>query len=147
MLNILLLKKKSFHIADDIMIYIFEFVLRLHMQFSYFKWIGHRRLQNIGPIFFSWTCLTRCDRDNVTSILKMTFSISFLTSGESWIWYENQHTWNWIWRCDLKVAAMLYRLQCFEGRQDGCPFQDDIQINFLVWNCLIIFSNLISMQF
>ena len=33
--NTLLLKQNSFYFADDILIYIFEFVLLLHMQLSY----------------------------------------------------------------------------------------------------------------
>ena len=35
--NTLLLKQNSFYFADDILIYIFEFVLLLHMQLPYLK--------------------------------------------------------------------------------------------------------------
>ena len=35
--NTLLLKQNNFYFADDILIYIFKFVLLLHMQLSYLK--------------------------------------------------------------------------------------------------------------
>ena len=54
--NTLLLKQNSFFFADDILIYIFEFVLLLHMQLSYLKWIGNHGLQNIGHIVSAWMC-------------------------------------------------------------------------------------------
>ena len=54
--NTLLLKQNGFYFADDILIYIFEFVLLLHMQFSYLNWIWNRRLQNIGHIVSAWMC-------------------------------------------------------------------------------------------
>ena len=74
--------------------------------------------------------LTRCGRDKVTSILKTTFSISFLTSGEIWIRYKNLHTWNG----SHVSAAMLW------GRDKMVPLSRlYIQINFPVWNCFIFF--------
>ena len=54
--NTLLLKRNSLYFADDILIYIFEFVLLLHMQLSYLKWIWNHGLQNIGHIVSAWMC-------------------------------------------------------------------------------------------
>ena len=54
--NTLLLKQNSFYFADDILIYIFEFVSLLHMQLSYLKWIRNHGLQNIGHIVSAWMC-------------------------------------------------------------------------------------------
>ena len=54
--NTLLLKQNSFYFADDILIYIFEFVSLLHMQLSYLKWIWNHGLQNIGHIVSAWMC-------------------------------------------------------------------------------------------
>ena len=85
--------------------------------------------------------LTRCGRDKVTSILKTTFLIAFLTSGQILIRYINLHIWKLIWKCRLEMGAMLSWLQCFEGRQNGCPFQDDIlKLILLYGNVLSIFS-------
>ena len=92
-LNVLtLLKQNSIYFADDILIYIFEFVLLLHMQLSYLKMNLKSWSAKYRPYCLCLDVLTRCGRDNVTSILKTTFSISFLTSGESWIRYRNLHT-------------------------------------------------------
>ena len=92
--NTLLLKQNSFYFADDILIYIFEFVLLLHMQLSHLKMNLKSRSAKYRPYCLCLDVLTRCGRDKVTSILKTTFSISFLTSGEIWIRYNNLHTWN-----------------------------------------------------
>ena len=125
-----LLKQNRSYFADDILIYIFEFVLLLHMQLSYLKnnlksWSAKYR-----PYYLCLDVLTRCGRDKVTSILKTTFSISFLTSGEIWIRYKNLHTWNG----SHVSAAMLW------GRDKMVPLSRwYIQINFPVWNCFIIF--------
>ena len=83
--NTLLLKQNSFYFADDILIYIFEFVLLLHMQLSYLKMNLKSWSAKYRPYCLCLDVLTRFGRDKVTSILKTTFSISFLTSGEIWI--------------------------------------------------------------
>ena len=83
--NTLLLKQNSFYFADDILIYIFEFVLLLHMQLSYLKMNLKSWSAKYRPYCLCLDVLTRCGRDKVTSILKTIFSISFLTSGEIWI--------------------------------------------------------------
>ena len=80
--NTLLLKQNSFYFADDILVYIFEFVLLLHRQLSYLKMNLKSWSAKYRPYCLCWDVLTRCGRDKVTSILKTTFSISFLTSGE-----------------------------------------------------------------
>ena len=77
-----LLKQNSFYFADDNLIYIFEFVLLLHMQLSYLKISLKSWSAKYRPYCLCLDVLTRCGRDKVTSILKTTFSISFLTSGE-----------------------------------------------------------------
>ena len=92
--NTLLLKQNSFYFADDILIYIFEFVSLLHMQLSYIKINLKSWPAKYRPYCLCLDVLTRCGRDKVTSILKTTFSISFLTSGEIWIRHRNLHTWN-----------------------------------------------------
>ena len=133
--NTLLLKQNSFYFADDILIYIFEFVLLLHMQLSYLKMNLKSWSAKCRPYCLCLDVLTRCGRDKVTSILKTTFSISFLTSGEIWIRYKNLHTWNG----SHVSAAMLW------GQDKMVPLSRwYIQINFPVWNCFIIifFSNL-----
>ena len=130
--NTLLLKQNSFYFADDILIYIFEFVLFLHMQLSYLKMNLKSWSAKYRPYCLCLDVLTRCGRDKVTSILKTTFSISFLTSGEIWIRYKNLHTWNG----SHVSAAMLW------GRDKMVPLSRwymYIQINFPVWNCFIIF--------
>ena len=118
--NTLLLKQNSFYFADDILIYIFEFVLLLHMQLSYLK----MNLKSWSAKHRPCLCLDvliRCGSDKVTSILKTTFSISFLTSGE-------------IWNGSHVSAAMLW------GRDKMVPLSRwYIQINFPVWNCFIFF--------
>ena len=104
--NTLLLKQNSFYFADDILIYIFEFVLLLHMQLSYLK----INLKSWSAKYRPCLCLDvliRCGSDKVTSILKTTFSISFLTSGEIW---NGSH-----------VSTAI-----FEGETQWCPFQDDV---------------------
>ena len=85
----LFLKQNSFYFADDILIYIFEFVLLLHMQLSYLKMNLKSWSAKYRPNCLCLDVLTRCGRDKVTSILKTIFSISFLTSGEIWIRYKN----------------------------------------------------------
>ena len=127
--NTLLLKQNSFYFADDILIYIFEFVLLLHMQLSYLKMNLKSWSAKYRPYCLCLDVLTRCGRDKVTSTLKTTFSISFLTSGEIWIRYKNLHTWN-----DSHVStAMLW------GRDKRVPLSRwYIQITFPVWNCFII---------
>ena len=80
--NTLLLKQNSFYFADDILICIFEFVLLLHMQLSYLKMNLKSWSAKYRPYCLCRDVLTRCGRDKVTSILKTTFSFSFLTSGE-----------------------------------------------------------------
>ena len=116
--------------ADDILIYIFEFVLLLHMQLSYLKMNLKSWSAKYRPYCLCLDVLTRCGRDKVTSILKTTFSISFLTSGEIWIRYKNLHTWNG----SHVSTAMLW------GRDKMVPLSRlYIQINFPVWNCFIIF--------
>ena len=80
--NTLLLKQNSFYFADDILIYIFEFVLLLHMQLPYLKMNLKSWSAKYRPYCLCRDVLTRCGRDKVTSILETTFSISFLTSGE-----------------------------------------------------------------
>ena len=118
--NTLLLKQNSFYFADDILIYIFEFVLLLHMQLSYLKMNLKSRSAKYRPCL-CLDVLIRCGSDKVTSILKTTFSISFLTSGEIW---NGRHV----------SAAMLW------GRDKIVPLSIwYIQINFPVWNCFIIF--------
>ena len=92
--NTLLLKQNSFYFADDILIYIFEFVLLLHMQLSYLKMNLKSWSAKYRPYCLCLDVLTRCGRDKVTSILKKTFSISFITSGEILIRYKNLHNWN-----------------------------------------------------
>ena len=114
--NTLLLKQNSFYFADDILIYIFEFVLLLHMQLSYLKMNLKSWSAIYGPYCLCLDVLTRCGRDKVTSILKTTSSISFLTSGEIWIRYKNY----------ILEMAVMFQLQCFEGETKWCPFQDDI---------------------
>ena len=136
-LNVLthcLLKQNSFYFADDIFVYIFEFVLLLHMQLSYLKMNLKSWSAKYRPYCLCLDVLTRCGRDRVTSILKTTFSISFLTSGEIGIRYKNLHTWNG----SHVSAAMLW------GRDKMMPLSRwYIQINFPVWNCFVIFfSNL-----
>ena len=74
--NTLLLKQNSFYFADDILIYIFEFVLLLHMQLWYFKMNLKSWSAKYRPCF-CLDVLIRSGRDKVTSILKTTFSISF----------------------------------------------------------------------
>ena len=109
---------------------IFEFVLLLHMQLSYLKMNLKSWSAKYRPYCFCLDVLTRCGRDKVTSILKTTFSISFLTSGEIWIIYKNLHTWNG----SHVSAAMLW------VRDKMVPLSRwYIQINFPVWNCFIIF--------
>ena len=114
--NTLLLERNSFYFANDILIYIFEFVLLLHMQLWYLK----MNLKSWSAKHRPCLCLDvliRCGRDKVTSILKTTFSIAFLTSGEIW------NVW----------AAMLW------GRDKMVPLSRwYIQINFPVWNCFTI---------
>ena len=128
--NALLLKQNSFCFADDILRYIFEFVLLLHMQLSYLKMNLKLWSAKYRPYCLCLDVLTRCGRDKVTSILKTTFSISFLTSGEIWIRYKNLHTWNG----SHVSAAMLW------GRDKMVPLSRwYIQMNFPVWNCFIIF--------
>ena len=118
--NTLLLKQNSFYFADDILKYIFEFVLLLHRQLWYLK----MNLKSWSAKYRPCLCLDvliRCGRDKVTSILKTTFSISFLTSGE-------------IWNGSHVSAAILW------GRDKMVPLSRwYIQINFPVWNCFIIF--------
>ena len=114
--NTLLLKQNSFYFADDILMYIFEFVLLLHMQLSYLEMNLKSWSAKYRPYCLCLDVLTRCGRDKMTSILKTTFSISFLTSGEIWIRYKNLHTWNG----SHVSAAMLWR------DTKWCPFQDDI---------------------
>ena len=127
--NTLLLKQNSFYFADNILIYIFEFVLLLHMQLSYLKMNLKSWSAKYRPYCLCLDVLTRCGRDKVTSILKTTFSISFLTSGEIWIRYKNLHTWNG----SHVSAAMLW------GWDKMVPLSRwYIQINFPVWNCFII---------
>ena len=127
--NTLLLKQSSFYFADDILIYIFEFVLLLHMQLSYLKMNLKSWSTKYRPYCLCLDVLTRCGRDKVTSILKTTFSISFLTSGEIWIRYKNLHTWN-----GSHVSASI-----FWGIDKMVPLSGlYIQINFPVWNCFII---------
>ena len=128
--NTLLLKQNSVYFADDILIYIFEFILLLHMQLSYLKMNLKSWSAKYRPYCLCLDVLTRCGRDKVTSILKTTFSISFLTSGEIWIGYNNVHTWNG----SHVSAAMLW------GRDKMLPLSRwYFQINFPVWNCFIIF--------
>ena len=128
--NTLLLKQNSFYFADDILIYIFEFVLLLHMQLSYLKMNLKSWSAKYRPYCLCLDVFTRCGRDKVTSILKTTFLISFLTSGEIWIRYKNLHTWNG----SHVSAAMLW------GRDKMVPLSRwYIHINFPVWNCFIIF--------
>ena len=79
--NTRLFKQNSIYFADDILMYIFEFVLLLHMQLSYFKMNLKSSSARYRPHCLCLDVLTRCGRDKVTFILK-TFSISFLTSGE-----------------------------------------------------------------
>ena len=75
--------------------------------------------------------LTRCGRDKVTSILKTTFSISFLTSGEIWIRYNNLHT--------SKGSHVLAAL--FWGWDKMVPLSRwYIQIDFPVWVWFIFFK-------
>ena len=102
-----------------------------NVQLSYLKWIWNHRLQNIRrPYCLCLDVLTRCGRDKVTSVLKTTFSISFLTSGETWIRYKNLHTWN---GSHVSVAMLC-------GRDKMVPLSRwYIQTNFPAWNCFIIF--------
>ena len=128
--NTLLLKQNSLYFADDILIYIFEFVLLLHMQLSYLKMNLRSWSAKYRPYCLCLDVLTRCGRDKVTSILKTAFSTSFLTSGEIWVRYKILHTWNG----SHVSAAML------SGRDKMVPLSRwYIQINFPVWNCFIIF--------
>ena len=93
------------------------------------------------PFCLCLEVLTRCGRDRVTSILKTTFSISILTWGGIWIRYKNVHTWKWIWKRHLEMAAMLSRLQYFEGETKWLPLSRRyFQNNFPVWNCFIVFQ-------
>ena len=115
--NTLLLKQNSFYFADDIFIYIFEFVLLLHMQLSYLKTNLESWSAKYRPYCLCLDVLTRCGKDKMTSILKKTFSISFLTSGEIWIRLKKNY---------ILEMAVMFRLQCFEGGTKWCPFQDDI---------------------
>ena len=110
--NTLLLKQNSFYFADDILVYIVEFVLLLHMQLSYLKMNLKSWSAKYRPYCLCLDVLTRCGRDKVTPILKTTFSISFVTSGEIWIIY-------------ILEMAVMFRLQCFKGETKWCPFQDD----------------------
>ena len=129
--NTLLLGQNSFYFADDILIYIVEFVLLLHMQLSYLKMNLKSWSAKYRPYCLCLDVLTRCGRDKVTPILKTTFSISFVTSGEIWIRHKNLHTWNG----SHVSAAMLW------VRDKMVPLSRwYIQINFPVWNCFIIFS-------
>ena len=90
------------------------------MQLSYLK----MNLKSWSAKYRPCLCLDvliRCGCDKVTSILKTTFSISCLTSGE-------------IWNGSHVSAAMLW------GRDKMVPLSRwYIQINFPVWNCVIIF--------
>ena len=89
------------------------------------------------PYCLCLNVLTRCGRDKMTSILKTTFSISFLTSGEIWIRYKNLHTWNG----SHVSAAMLW------GRDKMVPLSRwHIQINFPVCNCFIILFLAVTKQ-
>ena len=128
--NTLLLKQNRSYFADDILIHIVEFILLLHMQLSYLKMNLKSWSAKYRPYCLCLDVLTRCGSDKVTSILKTTFSISFLTSGEIWIWYKHLHTWNG----SHVSAAMLW------GRDKMVPLSRwYIQINFPVWNCFFIF--------
>ena len=119
--NTLLLKQNSFYFADDILIYIFEFVLLLHMQLSYLKMNLKSWSAKYRPYCLCLDVLTRCGKDKVTFILKTTFSISFLALGEIWIRFKNLHTWNG----SHVSAAMLW------GRDKMVPLSRwYIQINF-----------------
>ena len=136
--NTLLLKHNSFYFADDILIYIFEFVLFLHLQLSYLKMNLKSWSAKYRPYCLCLDVLTRCDRDKMTCILKTTFSISFLTSGEIWIRYKHLHTWN-VYHVS---TAMLW------GRDKMVPLSRwYIQINFPVWNCFIIFFSHLTSAF
>ena len=127
--NTLLLKQNSFYFADDILIYIFEFVLLLHMQLSYLKMNLKSWSAKYRPYCLCLDVLTRCGKDKVTFILKTTFSISFLALAEIWIRYKNFNTWNG----SHVSAAMLW------GRDKMVPLSRwYIQINFPIWNCFII---------
>ena len=104
------------------------------LQLSYLKMNLKSWSAKYRPYCLCLDVLTRCGRDKVTSILKTTFSISFLTSCEIWIRYKNVHTWNG----SHVSAAVLW------GRDKMVPLSRwYIQIKFPVWNCFInFFSNL-----
>ena len=128
--NTLLLKQNRSYFADDILIHIFEFILLLHILLSCLKMNLKSWSAKYRPYCLCLDVLTRCGSDKVTSILKTTFSISFLTSGEIWIRYKHLHTWNG----SHVSAAMLW------GRDKMVPLSRwYIQIDFPVWNCFIIF--------
>ena len=118
--NTLLLKQNIFYFADDMLIYIFECVLLLYMQLSYLK----MNLKSWSAKYRPCLCLEvliRCGSDKVTSILKRTFSISFITSCE--IWNDSHVTATMLWGRDKMVPLSRWY----------------IQINFPIWNCFIIF--------
>ena len=136
--NTLLLKQNSFYFADDILIYNFEFFLPLHTHLSYLKINLKSSSAKYWPYCLSLDVLTRCGRDKVTSILKTTFSISFLTSGGIWIRYNNLHTRNG----SHVSAALLW------GWDKMVPLSRwYIQINLPVWYWFFFFSNLTSVRF
>ena len=134
--NTLLLKQNRSYFADDILIHIFEFILLLHMQLSNLKMNLKSWSAKYRPYCLCLDVLTCFGSDKVTSILKATYSISFLTSGEIWIRYKHLHTCNG----SHVSAVMLW------GRDKMVPLSRwYIQINFPVWNCFIVclfFSNL-----
>ena len=142
--NILLLKQNSFYFADDVIIYIFEFVLLLLMQFSYLKMNLKSSSTKYRPYCLCLDVLTHCGRDKVTSILKTTCPKSFLTCR----WNLNKiqkFTYLKMNLRSLEMAVMLSQLQSFEGETKWLPFwRRYIQINFPVWICFIILSNLTS---
>ena len=113
--NTLLLKQNTFYFADDILIYIFEFVLLLHRQLWYLK----MNFKSLSAKYRPCLCLDvliRCGRDKVTFILKTTFSISFLTSGE--IWNGSHVPAAMLWGRDKMVPLfkMIYsnKISCME---------------------------------
>ena len=78
--------KVGFYFADDILI---SFFFSIWVTFAYvifMNWIWVRRMQKNRPYCLCQYVLTRYDRDKMTFILKMTFSISFSTLDE--IWYK-----------------------------------------------------------
>ena len=76
--NTLLLKQNRSYFADDILIHIFEFILLLHMQLPYLKMNLKSWSAKYRPYCLCLDVLTRCGSDKMTSILKTTFSISFM---------------------------------------------------------------------